>query len=171
MRKIITFSLFIFLFSMLSGSAFASNVDACDAVKEKGLHGLCVAWHNANPKNQDKIAEKYLIKSGGDSVPGSEPDLGDTANCPCTDGGEMASWDVAAYCEEGVGYDDVYRVDSSGILGTLWLTAVDDGMGYACTKMSTHGGYDEIPLDSASEYNICVDEIVALREGLNCLVL
>jgi hypothetical protein len=79
MRKIIRLGLFALILSIFSSQVLASNVAACDEVKKsKGLHGLCVAWHNANDKNKDKFADKYFERSGGLSVPGS-----DSFECVC----------------------------------------------------------------------------------------
>lgn len=82
MRKLISLGMLALLISIFSSQVFASNAAACDEVKlTKGLHGLCVAWHNANEKNKEKFAAKYREKSGGEEVPGSEPEP--DFYCPC----------------------------------------------------------------------------------------
>ena len=56
MRKIITSTVLILLFSLFSSSVFAGDVSDCKEVKgQKALYGLCVAYWNANEKNQAKI--------------------------------------------------------------------------------------------------------------------
>jgi len=87
MRKIISLGLFALTISMFTSQVFAANegVDACADLKNagKGLHGLCVAWHNANDKHKDKFAAKFEDRAGfllEDFLnPGSEPDF----LCPC----------------------------------------------------------------------------------------
>jgi hypothetical protein len=175
MRNFLAFSFLILGFSMYSGSVSASNVDACDAVKEKGLHGLCVAWHNANPNNQEKIAEKYFNKSGGEKVPGSDPDPEDppppSAVCPCTEDGDIVAWDLAATCMVGPGYDDVQRFDRSGTVGTLAVSATDDGVDMSCQRITTFGGASDFSSLSEGEYIQCVTDIEDLREGISCSAL
>jgi hypothetical protein len=171
MRKFLAFGFLILGISAYSGSALASNVEACDAVKEKGLHGLCVAWHNANPKNQEKIADKYFNKSGGDEVPGSNPDPDVQPTpfaCPCTEDGDISAWDVPATCLVGPGYDDVLRFDFTGTLGTLAVSATDDGVSFSCTRVTTFGGSSSHSSLSEDEYIQCVIDIEALREGISC---
>jgi len=172
MRNFLAFSFLILGFSLYSGSVSASNADACDAVFEPSLHGLCVAWHNANPKNQEKIAEKYARKSGGDTVPGSEPipDLppGD-ATCPCTADGDASSWDSPVSCFDLDGYHYVERFDvATGVLGTLTVTADFDEGRYSCTRDTTFGPFIEYASISEAEYNVCVTDIGDLSEGIPC---
>ena len=90
MRNLVSLGLCALMFLLFSGQVFASNASACDEVKQnKGLHGLCVAWHNADEKNKDKFAAKYRDRSGGSEVPGSDilPDPSSTEEpdffCPC----------------------------------------------------------------------------------------
>jgi len=87
MRYSVSLGLCALMFLLFSGQVFASNASACDEVKQnKGLHGLCVAWHNANEKNKDKFAAKYSERSGGSRVPGSfdqNTPTGPDFYCPC----------------------------------------------------------------------------------------
>lgn len=73
MRKLISLGLLALILSTFSSQVLASNAADCDGLKkaDKGLHGLCVAWHNANEKNKGKIAEKFFARAGF-KVPGSE---------------------------------------------------------------------------------------------------
>ena len=90
MRKIISLGLFALMFSMFSSQVFAGSVDACEPLKKdkskSGLYGLCVAWHNADDKAKDKIADNYFKKSRGFTVPGA-----DVFDCVC--------WNDFSYAE------------------------------------------------------------------------
>lgn len=93
MRKIITSSVLILLFSLFSGQVFAGKIEACENIKHdpayKGLYGLCNAYWNANEKAQDKILAKFIKKAGpgGPVMPGLEP----VVICPCWANGELDS--------------------------------------------------------------------------------
>lgn len=174
MRNFLAFTFLILSFSLYSGAVSASNADACDTVFEPVLHGLCVAWHNANPKNQEKIAQKYFNRSGGEQVPGSnptpdEPPVIVPADCPCTAEGDSSAWDFPVSCMDLDGYHDVVRFDLGGMtLGTFTVTADFDGVQYSCSRETTFGGYTEFSTISEAEYLACVDDIDALREGIPC---
>ena len=92
MRKIISLGLFALMISIFSSQVFASNAEACDVLKgaKKGLHGLCVAWHNANDKHKDKFAAKFEDRAGypiTDLIDGgSNPDF----LCRCWDSLSLA---------------------------------------------------------------------------------
>ena len=52
----------------------------------KGLFGLCVAWHNADEKGKEKIAERFDARS---DVPLSDIVGGGKFSCPCWPGLEL----------------------------------------------------------------------------------
>lgn len=90
MRNLVSLGLFALTLSMFSSQVLASNVQACDDLKDstKGLHGLCVAWHNANEKNKAKFEDKFFAiagyslidyLNGGPSTQQPEP----AVECPC----------------------------------------------------------------------------------------
>jgi hypothetical protein len=90
MRNLVSLGLFALTLSFYSSHALASNVQACDDLKDstKGLHGLCVAWHNASEKNKAKFEAKFLAiagyslteyLNGGPNTQQPEP----AVECPC----------------------------------------------------------------------------------------
>lgn len=95
MRKIITSSVLILLFSLFSGSVFAGKIEACENIKHdpayKGLYGLCNAYWNANENAQDKILAKFEKKAGpdGPGMPGLDDTVPEPVACPCWVDGEL----------------------------------------------------------------------------------
>ena len=103
MRKIITSTVLILLFSLFSSTVIADVSDCKEVKGQKALYGLCVAYWNANPKQQAKFLAKFDKKSGGMPMPGTElpveedpifPDEnGDEQTevvvCPCWANGEI----------------------------------------------------------------------------------
>jgi len=89
MRKIITSSVLILLFSLFSGQAFAGKVEACELIKHdpayKGLYGLCNAYWNADENAQEKILAKFVKKAGpdGPGMPGLDDPEPEPIECPC----------------------------------------------------------------------------------------
>lgn len=90
MRNLVSLGLFALTLFLFSSHALASNAQACDDLENstKGLHGLCVAWHNASEKNKAKIEDKFLAiadysltyyLSGGPNTQQPEP----AVECPC----------------------------------------------------------------------------------------
>lgn len=98
MRKLISLGLMVLLFSMFPVSAFAGNAEDCDYLKDKnhpdyapGLYGLCVAWHNADEKAAEALADKFFNRAGF-PVPGSEePNTEPQFDCPCWDEVEFSA--------------------------------------------------------------------------------
>lgn len=94
MRNVITSSVLILLFSLFSSSVFADVSDCKDVKGQKALYGLCVAYWNANEKNQAKILAKFEKKSGGLGMPGLDIPVEDNREdptpvfCPCWMNGE-----------------------------------------------------------------------------------
>lgn len=94
MRKIITSTVLILSFSLFSGSVFADVSDCKEVKGQKALYGLCVAYWNANEKNQAKILLKFEEKSGGLIMPGLVTPVADSREdpdpvfCPCWANGE-----------------------------------------------------------------------------------
>ena len=86
MRKGITSSVFILLFTMVTGYVFAGDNSACDIYKKnkdyKGAYGLCVAYQNADEAGKIDIAANWEKRfgTGPDSpkLPGSSD-----FSCPC----------------------------------------------------------------------------------------
>ncbi len=137
MRKIVTSSVFILLFAMFSGSAFAGKIEACEAIKHnpdyKGLYGLCNAYWNADENAREKILSRFEKKSGGMVMPGLDLPVEDELPteteedpvvCPCWPNGEIDQRLAAEafYCENPgnymfASYDFdalLYGVDSMG---------------------------------------------------------
>jgi len=85
-RKLISLGLFALLISIFSSQLLAAQTSECDGVtKKKGLYGLCIAWHNADDKNKDKIAAKFLDLAKY-ALPGSEKPVTEPEPdfyCPC----------------------------------------------------------------------------------------
>jgi len=91
MRRSFSLGLLALIASIFTSQVLASNAEVCDSLikAKKGLHGLCVAWHNANEKNRGKIEDKFLSRAGypiTDIVgggPDPEPDTEPSVECPC----------------------------------------------------------------------------------------
>ena len=135
MRKLVSLGLLALIFSIFSSQVSASNAGVCDDLKgsAKGLHGLCVAWHNADEKNKDKIAAKFDARSdvpleeiiNRQGNPESNPDF----VCPCfTDisfndicllGSPTMSFiygfiNVVEWQDADLGLDEFFSADSRG---------------------------------------------------------
>jgi hypothetical protein len=87
MRKLVSLGLLALIFSMISSHSFASNVEACNPLKkaQKGLHGLCVAWHNADDKQKLKIEAKFADRATYSLLDFLFPDSESDFVCPCWD--------------------------------------------------------------------------------------
>ncbi|MFC1696507.1 hypothetical protein ACFL1C_10420 [Pseudomonadota bacterium] len=160
------------MFLLFSGQVFASNASACDEVKQnKGLHGLCVAWHNANEKNKDKFAAKYSERSGGSRVPGSfdqNTPTGPDFYCPC--------WTE-------VSFSDVCSLDSpssSVLLPDFGAVTYEDGLDewfsadnpasdvYGCIYAGKFSAEPIIEPDLTTDEGIdCMAEIAAIASMYN----
>lgn len=108
MRKGITSSVFILLFTFVSGSVFAGDKSECDHFKNnkdyKGAYGLCVAYQNADEAGQADILNQWMKRFGSDApvlpnspndqtVPPSLPEV----SCPCWDVESAVIWTQDLY--------------------------------------------------------------------------
>jgi hypothetical protein len=123
MRKLISLSLMVLLFSLFSVPAFAGNAEDCNYLKDKkhpdyapGLYGLCVAWHNADEKAADALADKFFNRAGF-PVPGSEePNSESQFDCPCWDEVEFS-----AVCELGQPSSLVLDMESGVVTAVTFI--------------------------------------------------
>lgn len=169
MRKIITSSVLILLFSLFSGSVFAGKIEACENIKHdpayKGLYGLCNAYWNANENAQDKILAKFEKKAGpdGPGMPGLVDPEPEPVVCPCWAEGQI-----------DIGVEpDIYGcqvLDSFAFAsydGAYVQYIVDGGMNYCGYYNLDLGDFIEYPSDifgtpalTAEEMDVCETELL-----------
>jgi hypothetical protein len=101
MRKLLTSSIFILMFSLFSGAVLAGDKGVCDeneyggkkALQKAGVYGLCVAYQNADDADKPAIADKFFQRFGfvvpgfSDVVPGLPPEQ--DFFCPCLEGADL----------------------------------------------------------------------------------
>ena len=168
MRKIVTLGLLALLFGFLSNVGLASNSDACDVLKDPEhvnyaptMYGLCVAWHNANEDNKDKLFDKFQERAGF-PVPGS-------AGCPCWGATELqttcsldyhgGTYNIAGNFGVAQFTDALVTFNQIPSLGCTYVDNYDNGDGITDTKFSP---------TTPSEAVICLADIVALVDDLYC---
>lgn len=163
MRKMISLGLLALSLSILSSQVLASNAAACDEAKlTKGLHGLCVAWHNANDKNKDKFADKYRERSGGDEVPGSvdpEPEV----VCPCWTPDSLAdavAGDVGVFCIASVDMDAAIY---SGNQPQAFAGILQPESGTECLLTTGTAIFNSVT--TSEENDLCRSDVQALQES------
>ena len=101
MRKLLTSSILILMFSLFSGAVLAGDKGVCDeneyggkkALQKAGVYGLCVAYQNADDADKPAIADKFFERFG-DVVPGLIPEQ--DFFCPC-----FESLDFEKLCSYG----------------------------------------------------------------------
>jgi len=181
MRKLVSLGLFALIFSLFSSQVLASNAEVCDELKgsAKGLHGLCVAWHNADDKNRDKIAARFEDRAG---YPLSEI-VGGAFSCPCWAGVVLADIENVTAPQmcilnfPGSGDDLVFFGDE-----TLQQDFATNGVdcGYIADYIAADGSLVEesvfrVGLDSAAGQQ-CTDEMTEIVNeyfdgGATCRVI
>jgi hypothetical protein len=123
MRNIITYSVFVMLFSMFSGSVFAGQYQECEPFKGmKRLYGLCNAYQNAfNAGDEESMADILANwdKWATDDTPvlpnspvGTKQPAAFYLECPCWAG--MTDEQICS-----MGFPDFYPSASGG--GLLFL--------------------------------------------------
>lgn len=94
MRKLISPCLFVlFLFAM--SSQLLADADVCEEMKAElqavDAYGLCIAWHNANGDAKERIADKFLDRTGIEITDLGNPASSQDFYCPC--------WDELSFCD------------------------------------------------------------------------
>lgn len=89
MRNVITCSILVLLFSLVSGSAFAEDYETCEDFKKdetfKGAYGLCNAYEQADEEGKLDIFRNWEKKFGTDGprLPGHPYEEIVILECPC----------------------------------------------------------------------------------------
>ena len=174
MRNIITYSVFVMLFSMFSGPVFAGKYEECDPFKGmKRLYGLCNAYQNAfYAGDVDAMADLYANwkkwASDDDVLPNS-PDTGTQplpeppqVACPCTNGMDTTEWGITVGCSgDGItGKYGMFVVPETNFSTDFYV--LDEVEGYTCGLMQSPAVFLEIGNMTYAEFDACMSQLETL---------
>jgi hypothetical protein len=173
MRNIITYSVFVMLFSMFSGSVFAGQYQECEPFKGmKRLYGLCNAYQNAfNAGDVDAMADIYAnwkkwapdvdLPNSPDTRTEPLPEPSEVA-CPCTDGMDTTEWGITVSCSgDGiVGLYGMFVVPETNFSTDFY--ALDEAEGYTCGLMQSPAIFLEFGNMTYGEFDACMSQLETL---------
>jgi hypothetical protein len=145
------------MFMLFSGQVFAGNADECDYLKDKnnpdydrGLYGLCIAWHNADDEAAAALAEKFFERAGFPVTGRVVDDGNDPFVCPCWDvdvleniiacSGYTEILSSMDSSEDESGFDLVWFINSgTNVMAVAGYTDVFDDESTECFVTQTAG--------------------------------